>query len=70
MTVIPLYLYVKGVEFSGLGSTGMLFFIVPTCQFVLGIFLYNETFDSTKLFGFILIWIAVIVYLLDLYDKK
>ena len=27
-------------------------------------------FDTTKLFGFILIWIAVIVYLFDLYDKK
>ena len=54
MTVIPLFLYVKGVEFSGLGPTGMIFFITPTCQFLLGFFYYNETFSTEKLIGFIL----------------
>ncbi len=54
MTVIPLYLYVRGVELAGLGSAGMIFFITPTCQFLLGIFYYNEAFDKSKLIGFIL----------------
>ena len=38
MTVIPLFLYVKGVELSGLGPSGMIFFITPTSQFLLGLF--------------------------------
>ena len=39
MTVIPLYLYVRGVELCGLGPTGMIFYITPTFQFILGFFL-------------------------------
>ena len=39
MTVIPLFLYVRGVELSGLGPTGMIFYITPTLQFLLGFFL-------------------------------
>ena len=69
MTVIPLYLYVRGVELAGLGPTGMIFFITPTCHFLLRIFYYNEIFNITKLIGFILIWIAVIIYLRDLNKK-
>ena len=70
MTVIPLFFFVKGVGLAGLGPSGMLFFITPSFQFILGLFLYNEPFDSYRLIGFILIWVAVIIYLYDLYEKK
>ena len=43
MTVIPLFLFVKGSELSGLGNASMIFFVAPTGQFLLGLFLYNET---------------------------
>ena len=68
MTVIPLFLYVRGVELCGLGPTGMIFYITPTFQFLLGFFYYNEDFSSEKSISFILIWIAVIIYLNDLYE--
>ena len=70
MTVIPLFLYVRGVELIGLGPTGMIFYITPTLQFVLGFFYYNEDFSLTKFLSFILIWIAVIIYLKDLYETN
>ena len=70
MTVIPLFLYVRGVELCGLGPTGMVFYITPTFQFILGFFYYNEPFSITKLVSFILIWIAVFIYLKDLYDNN
>jgi len=69
MTVIPLFLYVRGVELCGLGPTGMIFYITPTFQFILGYFYYNEPFSIIKLVSFILIWIAVFIYLKDLYDN-
>ncbi len=69
MTVIPLFFFVKGVHLAGLGPSGMLFFITPTFQFILGLFLYNEPFDLYRLIGFILIWVAVIIYIFDLYEK-
>jgi len=69
MTVIPLFLYIKGVQLSGLGPSGMIFFITPTGQFLLGFFYYNETFSTEKFISFIIIWIAVFIYLKDLYDN-
>jgi chloramphenicol-sensitive protein RarD len=70
MTVIPLFLYVRGVELCGLGPTGMIFYITPTLQFLLGFFYYNEPFSFEKSLSFILIWIAVFIYLKDLYENK
>ena len=70
MTVIPLFLYVRGVELCGLGPTGMIFYITPTLQFLLGYFYYDELFSLEKLVSFILIWIAVIIYLKDLYETN
>ena len=49
MTTIPLFLYIKGVELSGLGPSGMIFFITPTGQFLLGFFYFNEPFSDEKL---------------------
>ena len=63
MTVIPLFLYVRGVELIGLGPTGMIFYITPTLQFIMGYFYYNESFSLVKFISFIIIWIAVIIYL-------
>tara|TARA_B100000965_G_scaffold385559_1_gene386881 strand:- start:352 stop:1230 length:879 start_codon:yes stop_codon:yes gene_type:complete len=70
MTLIPLYLYVKGVELSGLGPSGMVFFIVPSGQFLLGFFYFNEPFSTDKFISFIFIWIAVLIYLRDLYENN
>ena len=70
MTVIPLFLYVRGVELAGLGPAGMIFYITPTFQFLLGFFIYNEQFNINQLVSFILIWIAVFIYLKDIYEKN
>ncbi len=70
MTVIPLFLYIKGVELSGLGPSGMIFFITPTSQFLLGYFYYNEPFTINKFISFIFIWIAVFIYMRDIYEKN
>ena len=70
MTVIPLFLFIKGVEKCGLSASGMIFFITPTSQFLLGYFYYNEPFSTDKFISFILIWFAVLIYLRDLYENN
>ena len=70
MTVIPLFLYVRGVELCGLGPSGMIFYITPSLQFLLGFFYYDEVFSFNKLVSFIIIWFAVIIYLRDLYETN
>ena len=69
ITVIPLFLYVRGVELCGLGPSSMIFYITPTFQFILGYFYYNEVFSITKLASFALIWVAVFIYLKDLNEE-
>ena len=66
MTLVPLYLYLKGVELAGLGTSGMIFFIAPTGQFLLGFFYFEESFNAVKLLSFCIIWVAVFIYLKDL----
>ena len=70
MTVIPLFMFIKGVEKCGLSASGMIFFITPTSQFLLGYFYYNEPFSTNKLISFIFIWFAVLIYLRDLYENN
>ena len=70
MTVIPLFFYIKGLEKAGMGVSGMIFFLTPTCQFLLGYFYFNEPFSIDKMVSFILIWIAVFIYIRDLYEKN
>ena len=70
MTVIPLFMFIKGVEKCGLSASGMIFFITPTSQFLLGYFYYDEPFSTDKFISFIFIWFAVLIYLRDLYENN
>jgi len=63
MTLIPLYLYTKGLQLVGIGPASMIFFATPTSQFLLGTLVYGETLDVHKLISFIFVWIAVFIYL-------
>ena len=55
-------------------ESGNLFFYALRCMcaivFILGYFYYNEDFSLIKLVSFIIIWIAVIIYLKDLYESN
>ena len=66
MTLIPLYLYTKGLQLVGIGPASMIFFVTPTAQFLLGTIVYGETLDIHKLISFIFVWIAVFIYLNEL----
>ena len=65
-TLIPLGFYLYGSSLAGLGPSAMIFFLAPTCQFLLGFYYFAEPLDLNKLISFIIIWIAVAIYLRDL----
>jgi len=69
-TLIPLGLYLHGSKLAGLGPAAMIFFLAPTGQFLLGFYYFNEPFDLNKLISFVIIWIAVAIYLKDLAKDK
>ena len=66
MTLIPLYLYTKGLQLVGIGPASMFFFVTPTAQFLLGILVYGEILNTHKLISFIIVWLAVFIYLNEL----
>ena len=62
ITAIPLMLFAKGAVDIPLYLLGILQYLPPTMQFVVGIFIYNEPLSIEKLISFIIIWIAVAVF--------
>ena len=66
MTLIPLFWYTKGFELIGIGPASMIFFITPTAQFAIGVLYFGELLDTHKIISFVIIWIAVIIYLNEL----
>ena len=69
-TLIPLWFYLYGSSLAGLGPAAMIFFLAPTGQFLLGFYYFGEMLDLNKLISFIIIWIAVAIYLRDLAKDK
>ena len=69
-TLIPLWFYLYGSSLAGLGPAAMIFFLAPTGQFLLGFYYFGEVLDLNKLISFIIIWIAVAIYLRDLAKDK
>jgi len=66
MTLVPLFLFTLGFKLIGIGPASMILFLTPTSQFILGVFFFNEILTFEKLFGFIIIWLAVSIYLNEL----
>ncbi len=69
-TVIPLLLFNGSTTRLPLSTVGLLQYITPTIMFFIGIFINNEDVSSTKLAGFIFIWLALAVLSRDLYRSS
>ncbi len=65
ITVIPLLWFNAAATRISLVKLGFLQYIGPTIAFLLGVFVYDEPFDTKKLITFFFIWIALIFFTLD-----
>jgi chloramphenicol-sensitive protein RarD len=62
LTAVPLLLFAAGARRIPLATLGVLQYIGPTIQFALGVWLFREPFAGPRLVGFVLIWIALVIY--------
>ncbi len=62
VTAVPLVLFAYGARRVTLSTLGLLQYLTPSIQFVLGVFVYREPFTPVRGAGFALIWIALVVY--------
>jgi chloramphenicol-sensitive protein RarD len=67
VTTIPLLLFASAARSIPLSLVGLLQYITPTMQFLLGVFVYKEPFDHAHLIGFSVIWIALIIFWVENY---
>ncbi len=65
VTIIPLLLFIWGVQRIPLSVTGFLQYLVPTITFLLAILLYQEPFSREQLMAFCFIWAGLLVFSSD-----
>ena len=65
VTSVPLLLFNVGVKHIPYYFSGILMYINPTIQFLVGIFYFKETLDTDRLVAFIVIWVGVLLALFD-----
>jgi chloramphenicol-sensitive protein RarD len=62
MTAAPLLLFASAARRIELWLVGMLQFIAPTLQFLLGVVVWNESWSGGQAAGFVIIWCALAIF--------
>ena len=65
VTAVPLLLFAAGARRIPLSTLGLLQYVAPTLQLLLGVHLYGEPFEAGKQIGYAAIWIALAVFSID-----
>ena len=67
ITTAPLLMFASAVQRIPLFLVGILQFITPTLQFLIGVLIYQEPFTYDKLIGFGFVWVALIIFAVEGY---
>ena len=67
VTAIPLLLFASAVKKMTLGAIGLLNYLAPTIQFLVGVLIYKEPLTPSHIICFVLIWISLAIFSTDSY---
>ena len=67
VTTIPLLMFASAAKQIPLTMIGVLQYIAPTIQFLIGILIYKEEFDQSRLIGFSIVWLALVIFWVENY---
>ncbi|HTX92364.1 MAG TPA: EamA family transporter RarD [Anaerolineales bacterium] len=67
VTTVPLLMFASAAQRIPLSTVGVLQYITPTMQFLLGLLLYREPFTRAHLVGFSIVWLALLIFWLEGY---
>jgi len=65
VTALPLALFAFGARLIPLSTLGLLQYVGPTLQFLIGVLVFQEPFPRVRAVGFVLIWAALAFYAAD-----
>lgn len=69
MTTVPLVAFAVAARRLTLAALGMLQYISPTLQFLLGVFVLHEPVDAQRLAGFAAVWLGLLVFSAGAYRR-
>lgn len=61
-TALPLILYASGAKLLPLSTVGILQYLTPSIQFLIGVFYFMEPFSKWQLIAFLMIWTSLAIY--------
>ena len=64
-TAVPLALFSFGARRIPLSTIGLIQYIGPSLQLLIGIAVFGEPFPAVRALGFVMIWLALAVYMAD-----
>jgi chloramphenicol-sensitive protein RarD len=70
MTTIPLLMFGTAARSLPLSTLGILQYIAPTGQFLIGVLVYNEPFTQERLIGFSIIWLALALFWIESFIQR
>jgi len=70
VTITPLLMFASAAKRIPLTMIGVLQYINPTIQFLLGTLIYKEPFDHHRLVGFGMVWAALILFALESFLRR
>jgi len=65
VTTIPLLMFASAAHRIPLSMIGIMQYIAPTLQFLLGVLVYKESFSHTQAIGFGIVWVALLIFWLE-----
>ena len=65
LTALPLIGFAYAVRRIPLSTVGLLQYVAPTLQFLIGVLVFKEAFDATRAIGFAAIWAGLVIFASD-----
>lgn len=69
VTSVPLIMFAQGIKRTSMVTSGILMYINPTLQLLVGVLIYHEAFTQTNAITFAFVWAAVILFVYDSLKK-
>ena len=65
ITAVPLLLFAAGARRLSMATLGIVQYLGPSIQFLLGVWVFDEAFSAARFAGFACIWLALVIYTFD-----
>ncbi len=67
ITAVPLLAFAQAVRSMPLSLAGLVQYINPTLQFLVGVLIYKEAFAGGQVVGYLIVWVGLAIFAIDSY---